>query len=100
MADHVAKISGEDRLRWWCPGCEDTHLIPVKPYDPTGWDFNNDFDAPTVSPSVLVYAHDRMPPRKSQPQCHTFIRDGRIEFLSDCTHHLAGQTVPMVSVKS
>ena len=27
--------------------------------------------------------------------CHSFIRDGRIQFLGDCTHHLAGQTVDL-----
>jgi hypothetical protein len=27
--------------------------------------------------------------------CHSFITDGRIQFLGDCTHRLAGQTVPI-----
>jgi len=27
--------------------------------------------------------------------CHSFIRAGRWEFLSDCAHELAGQTVPL-----
>ncbi|MCZ4340562.1 hypothetical protein O4H52_03015 [Sphingomonadaceae bacterium G21617-S1] len=27
--------------------------------------------------------------------CHSFVRNGQIEFLSDCTHALAGQTVPL-----
>lgn len=27
--------------------------------------------------------------------CHSFVRAGRIEFLGDCTHALAGQTVPL-----
>ena len=25
--------------------------------------------------------------------CHSFVNNGRIQFLLDCTHHLAGQTV-------
>jgi len=25
--------------------------------------------------------------------CHSFVTDGRIQFLTDCTHALAGQTV-------
>jgi hypothetical protein len=29
-------------------------------------------------------------------RCHLFIRDGALQFLSDCTHKLAGQTVDMV----
>src|SRR5436309_254590 len=27
--------------------------------------------------------------------CHSFVRDGLIEFLGDCTHPLAGRTVPL-----
>lgn len=27
--------------------------------------------------------------------CHSFVRDGLIQYLPDCTHHLAGQTVPL-----
>jgi hypothetical protein len=27
--------------------------------------------------------------------CHSFVVDGRIQFLGDCTHHLAGQTVDL-----
>lgn len=27
--------------------------------------------------------------------CHSFITDGQIQFLNDCTHPLAGQTVPL-----
>lgn len=30
--------------------------------------------------------------------CHSFLRAGRWEFLSDSAHHLAGQTVDMVSL--
>ncbi|MGC4033677.1 MAG: hypothetical protein QM754_18485 [Tepidisphaeraceae bacterium] len=28
-------------------------------------------------------------------RCHSFVRDGQIEFLGDCTHELAGKTVPL-----
>jgi len=27
--------------------------------------------------------------------CHSFITDGQIKFLGDCTHELAGQTVAL-----
>lgn len=27
--------------------------------------------------------------------CHSFVTDGRIQFLGDCTHSLAGQTVDL-----
>ncbi len=52
------------------------------------WTWNGDRERPTVSPSILVT--DSGPSR-----CHSFLRDGSLEFLSDCTHALAGQTVPL-----
>jgi hypothetical protein len=27
--------------------------------------------------------------------CHTFVTDGQIQYLGDCTHALAGQTVDL-----
>lgn len=46
-----------------------------------------------VESRVKAYL-DRLPPAV----CHSFVRDGQIEFLGDCTHSLAGQTVPLPSV--
>lgn len=28
--------------------------------------------------------------------CHSFVRNGKIEYLNDCTHELAGQTVELL----
>ena len=30
--------------------------------------------------------------------CHSFVREGKIEFLGDCTHALKGQTVDLNDV--
>lgn len=83
-----------------------------------GWTFNGNFDAPTFSPSVLVtsghYAPDRPEGKKcwcdynadlvakgEEPsgfecyRCHSFVVDGQMQFLGDCTHALANQTVPL-----
>lgn len=69
-----------------CPGCKEDHAIPIE----TGkWTFNGDFVKPTYSPSVLVYAN------KPEKRCHSFIRDGKIQFLDDCYHDLKGQTVDL-----
>ena len=73
-------------LAFWCPGCDSVHHVN------SGWTFNGDGDKPTFSPSVLVNAG------RANPQaeiCHSFVRDGRIEFLGDCTHALAGKTVDL-----
>ena len=27
--------------------------------------------------------------------CHSYVKEGKIIYLGDCTHALAGQTIPM-----
>lgn len=68
---------------YWCPGCKTNHRI-VTP----NWDYNGSPTYPTFSPSVLVdYGDGRT--------CHHFVRNGKIEYLSDCFHELRGTTVEM-----
>jgi len=82
----------ETRLTWYCPGCKSDHGVPVPPH-PQAWEWNGSLEAPTLSPSILIGG------RRDKPAtCHCFVRDGRIEFLGDCTHELAGQTVEMREV--
>jgi hypothetical protein len=35
----------------------------------------------------------------SRPRCHSWVKNGEIQFLSDCDHALAGQTVPLPAVE-
>lgn len=80
-------------IRWDCPGCGNPHVVPTT--GPTAWGFNGDFDRPTLTPSILIYGHLATERCAAVPRCHSFVRDGRIEFLGDCTHTLAGTTVDM-----
>ena len=57
------------------------------------WGWNGSLDKPTFSPSLLNYIES-----PNGRRCHSFIRDGRIEFLSDCTHALKGQTVDLPEI--
>jgi hypothetical protein len=92
---------------FFCPACECAHGVT------NGWSFNFDFKKPTFTPSILVRGYtispegramiDRgepVPPGMDEypgtpTVCHSFVRDGNIEFLTDCTHKLAGKTVPL-----
>lgn len=77
----VNKVMGVTNYVFFCPGCECPHVIDKR------WTFNGDLDNPTFSPSLLCN------PDHAPSRCHSFLRDGKIEFLSDCFHKLAGQTV-------
>ena len=89
-----------DGSGFWCPGCDDYHGIFVDSADrrTAQWTFNGNVDAPTFRPSLLVTWRVPPPREPDDPPdriCHSFITDGRIQFLGDCTHGLAGQTVPL-----
>ena len=91
--EKVNKTKGQ--YSFWCSGCKCRHYIWTKNegYDHPIWEFNGDLNNPTVHPSVLV----TYPVGGVNNICHSFIRDGKIEYLSDCTHELAGKTIEMES---
>lgn len=93
-----------------CPGCGDEHRVPVQSAA-TSWSWNGSVDRPTLFPSLMVRAGHFAPHWKQGDacwcgkdypfqcyQCHSFIRDGKIEFLADCSHKLAGQMVDLPEV--
>jgi hypothetical protein len=99
-------------LYFWCPGCIRPHAVSIATN--TGWEFNGDYVLPTFMPSVLVRSGHYLPRHKEGDncwcsfnkenpdkasfdciQCHSYIKDGNIQFLGDSSHKLAGQTVPL-----
>jgi hypothetical protein len=101
-------------LMFWCPGCDGAHMIRHGAGEGPRWSWNGNVEKPTFSPSILVRGNELTPKgradlelwradlgrRRPAPEfetvpsvCHSFVTDGRIQFLADCTHHLAGQTV-------
>jgi hypothetical protein len=114
MAAISRKLRNDDHhgLTYYCQGCDSAHRIEV---GNGRWTWNGDAEKPTFSPSVkvtgtkmtakgkadyqswLASGHPkRTEPFESSPSiCHTFITDGKVQFLSDCTHELAGQTLDL-----
>lgn len=87
-------------LYFVCPGCEamdggsGAHLLPVNTEEKKpSWTWDGNLDAPTLSPSILT--HYEYGEKKQQRRCHSFLRNGIFEFLSDCTHELKNQHVPI-----
>lgn len=80
--EHDGKVRKE-QYHIFCPGCKYIHAM-----SPEIHTFNGDFDKPTFSPSLLC----NWDPEKV---CHSFIREGFIQFLMDCSHSLKGQTVEL-----
>lgn len=92
MGKHLSPVLYQptpDLLMIQCPGCDGPHMVRV---GPGGWTWDGNAERPTFSPSLLTRGGE------SGATCHLFVRDGQIQFLGDCTHALAGQTVPMPEV--
>jgi hypothetical protein len=75
-----------------CPGCGCCHYFAVR-NDDTGWEFNGNFESPTVSPSIRV--NGGSDEYSKAHRCHLFLKEGKILYLDDCHHELRGKTVPM-----
>jgi hypothetical protein len=81
-----------------CPGCGQNHGIWVHDRNPVTkaiWIFNGDLNRPTFAPSIRVKGEKNGVPY----MCHFFVRDGFIEFCSDCTHALAGKIVELPDIE-
>lgn len=109
------KTTSDGTLSFYCPGCDIQHTVNIKTSAGPQWQWNNDVDKPTLSPSVLVKSghytaghtgdcwctYLREHPEEDPADvftcgvCHSFVRDGKIEYLSDSTHNLAGSTVDL-----
>ncbi|MHB8284091.1 MAG: DUF6527 family protein [Caulobacteraceae bacterium] len=90
---------GPEGYTFHCPGCNEGHKIyTTNPNVRPVWSFNGNTERPTFTPSLLITWRD---PDGEIPNevCHSFITDGRIQFLGDCTHALAGQTVDLPEVE-
>ena len=104
------------RVEFRCPGCGRMHSLPLRgPESHSGWEFSGSAENPTLSPSILArtgpFPEDHDPGHIILQRgivdelnaerclvCHSFVRNGRIEFLGDCTHRLKGQTVPLPEI--
>jgi hypothetical protein len=96
--DHGVKYTS---LMFVCPGCkaggrkgnEGLHMLPVNsPHiDKLSWEWDGNLESPTLSPSIRTrggYAG-------SNAVCHSFLKAGVFDFLTDSTHPLSGQKVPI-----
>jgi hypothetical protein len=100
MSAKIHRMS-DKQYAFHCPGCACSHGVYV---DGTGhpvWQWNKSLDRPTFTPSILVTypanpkAIEEFKEWRTERRCHSFVKEGMIQFLADSTHKLAGQTVPI-----
>lgn len=78
----------------FCPGCKTHHAFTTKDSVFIPWTWNGDVEKPTLTPSMLV--NQGYP----ESRCHSFVTDGKIQFLDDCFHELKNQTVDLPDIES
>lgn len=90
-----AQLTSDRWLQWFCEGCQEHHGVPIE--GANAWRWNGSTDNPTLHPSVLINRGRSNPTRHT---CHMWITEGRVQFLGDCTHALAGKTTDIPEVTS
>jgi len=100
-------VNGKPAWLFECPAEGCMHFADER------WTFNGNEELPTFTPSFLVSStrmtdkgiadynawSDAGYPKRTEPfdsvpmVCHSFVTDGKIQYLNDCTHELAGQTL-------
>jgi hypothetical protein len=85
----ASKDKYPDDQRFWLNGC--LHCFSASVHQ-----FDGNLERPTISPSLLCTYTDHETGQNFV--CHSFIKDGRIQYLGDCTHVFANQTVDLMDV--
>jgi hypothetical protein len=96
-----------------CPACKCSHEFYTNCEGRPKWSFDDNVESPTFSPSMLVRGQlypsgnawptdDEYRRMRSGEQlkmkptiCHSYVSEGKIQYLNDCTHSLAGKTVEL-----
>ncbi len=87
----VPESENQNQLQFRCPGCNnELHALNDK------WEFNGDLNNPTISPSLLVRGWlCKKDGKDVYGICHSFIKDGKIQYLGDCDHELKNKIVEL-----
>jgi hypothetical protein len=82
----MARVHDGGNHEFWfmCPGCGSRHRVLM---DARNRSWNGDFDLPTITGDIHTGT--------ARHTCRSYITKGRILYLADSTHALAGQTVDL-----
>lgn len=91
--DKVAVLPdhGREVAMIYMPGLPCPVMIAISWQEGPVWGWNGDKRNPTFSPSILT----RLPWAGKEIVNHVFVRDGKIQYLNDCSHEFAGKTIDL-----
>jgi len=104
MAKVFTQEPSENSPDWifYCVGCKCHHGVwTTKPIIVDGkphiWSFNGDLEKPTFTPSIHI-KRQRLGSNTNETICHSYVKNGMIEYLGDCKHEFKGQTIEIPDV--
>ena len=88
----IRKATDKDKPHYaiFCPACKCLHVFDGR------WTFNGNFDKPTFKPSMLI--NKSTTPKTcnvNRHRCHSFVTDGKIKLLGDCTHDMKNMEIEL-----
>jgi len=98
------EVSLATHVKLHTPGPFAFRYIPVVTSGPRRgtpcWTWNGSTDKPTLRPSVRTSTGKDPAPDRDFPTeiCHSWITNGQIKFLGDCTHEFKGTTQDLLDV--
>lgn len=82
-------VAAEDgSVSFKCPGCGRWHV--VNHAGNVRWNFNGDVDNPTIFPNIVCKTLG-----SQEVSCHCIVENGKIRFLPDSKHALAGMVIDL-----
>lgn len=95
----VSKLVGT-RLQFLCPACDETHEVVVSQEGvTTPWVWNGSLLQPTITPSIRVTRREWLSEESYNTHvCHSFVTEGLIHYLDDCTHPKRGKILGLPTI--
>lgn len=105
----MSRVSSKLRRRTdgyahWCPACGELHPLP------DSWKFDGNLESPTFTPSFKHTGKQAIVDARGEwtgewrcdaegkaldGVCHYVLTAGVLNFCGDCTHEMAGKSVPL-----
>lgn len=97
VAKHISDDGKKTSYRIHCPACKNSHVFDER------WTFDGNYETPTFSPSMLVHEDKTWRENSNDKhghRCHSYVRKGVMEFLSDCTHSMKNTRVELEEINT
>ena len=93
----ISTNNGIHTLQFLCPACKFKsgnpmpHNIQWQKDNLNTWQFDENYENPSITPSIAITGYQIIDGIKINDVCHTWITKGKVKFFDNCTHELKGE---------